>query len=344
MSQLSVQNIHKTFGEIQALRNISFEVHQGEIFSLLGPSGCGKSTLLEIIAGLEKPDSGDILWNLQSLQSVPSHKRGFGLMFQDYVLFPHKNVFENIAFGLEMASKSAKNIPQRVNEMLDLVGLTGYAKRNVQTLSGGEMQRVALARSLAPHPKLLMLDEPLGSLDRTLRERLLLELGSILQETAQTAIYVTHDHEEAFALSNRVGIMQQGNLVQMGTPRDVFHRPASPFVAAFLGLNNIFEGTGQGSTIQTPIGPIPAPRPISGNFEFLIRPDRASLSNNQGSFQIEGIVTRCSFRGSQYQVDLSVKGHPLNFILTTKVSDLPKPGKLISISLDEQESVQIFAS
>lgn len=341
MSQLSIRNIHKSFGETYALRNISFDVNQGEIISILGPSGCGKSTLLEIIAGLEKPDIGEVLWQGESLSRIPSHKRGFGLMFQDYVLFPHKDVYENIAFGLRIAQKDQQNIGQRVNEVLALVGLIGYAQRNIQTLSGGEMQRVALARSLAPRPQLLMLDEPLGSLDRNLRERLLVDLGIILMNTFQTALYVTHDHEEAFALSNRVGIMRQGKLEQMGTPLEVYHQPASPFVARFLGLDNIIEGVGHGDIIQSAIGTIPAPHPINGSVELLIRPDRAKLTGS-GDFHIQGTLTNCSFRGSQYQVEMTVDDQRLKFILSTQEIDMPKIGEKIAIKLDSQESIQVF--
>src|SRR4030043_68153 len=192
MSILSITDVHKAFGKNVAFDGISFNVDEGEIVALLGPSGCGKSTLLSIIAGLILPDKGDVLWNGISLKDTPPHKREFGLMFQDFALFPHLNVYANIAFGLKMAHKDPVNIDSQVHEMLSLVGLPDFSKRDVNTLSGGEQQRIALARALSPHPRLLMLDEPLGSLDRNMRERLVVDLRGFFHQMRQTAIYVTH--------------------------------------------------------------------------------------------------------------------------------------------------------
>ncbi len=191
---LSIQNITKRFGDKLALDRVSADVVGGEIFCLLGPSGCGKTTLLRIIAGLERPDAGQLFCQGQELGPIPPHRRDFGLMFQDFALFPHKNVFDNVAFGLRMRARLKDGaIKTRVQEMLALVGLEGFEERSVNDLSGGEAQRVALARSLAPRPQLLMLDEPLGSLDRALRERLMIELRDILKQVGVTTLYVTHD-------------------------------------------------------------------------------------------------------------------------------------------------------
>jgi ABC-type Fe3+/spermidine/putrescine transport system ATPase subunit len=216
---LLVKDVHKSFGQTRALAGVSFDIQPGETLALLGPSGCGKSTLLNVIAGLETPDHGEVHWDGMPLAGMPAHKRGFGLMFQDYALFPHLSVARNVAFGLEVAKQERQAIESRVDEMLALVGLEDYAQREPDTLSGGEQQRVALARALAPGPRLLMLDEPLGALDRALREDLLKELRYILQQIHQTALYVTHDQEEAFSIADRVAVMRLGRTEQVGTPR-----------------------------------------------------------------------------------------------------------------------------
>ena len=239
---LELHDITKSYEGQRLLRSISFNVGSGETVCLLGASGSGKSTLLRIIAGLELPDTGQILWDSTDLVSAPSHLRDFGLVFQDYALFPHLDVFNNVAFGLKMKNLDKQKIYERVSETLELVNLSGFENRKVTDLSGGEQQRVALARALAPHPQLLMFDEPLGALDRALREEVMNELRMILHRTRVPAIYVTHDQEEAFTIADRILLLQDGQIVCEGTPADVVDHPCSAWAAKFLGLGNVLEG------------------------------------------------------------------------------------------------------
>ena len=231
------------------LKDITIAIEKGTRLSLLGPSGCGKTTLLRIIAGLEQSFEGDIRFRGVSMVGVASHLRNFGMMFQDYALFPHRRVFSNIAFGLEMKKVSKMAIRHRVDEMLELVNLEGYADREIQSLSGGERQRVALARTLAPSPHLIMLDEPLGALDRLLRERLLTDLCAILDKTGITTILVTHDHQEAFAVSDLVCVMMQGRVAQIDAPQNLFRSPKTKAVADFLGFQNMVTAHQQGDGV-----------------------------------------------------------------------------------------------
>ena len=235
MPMIEVKDLQKSFGALDVLRGVTFDVEKGEVLVVLGPSGSGKSTLLRAIAGLEPLTHGRILWDGEDLAGVPAHKRRFGLMFQDYALFPHKDVAGNVAFGLRMQGRASDEVRARVTEVLALVDLTGFEHRSVTTLSGGEQQRVALARALAPEPRLLMLDEPLGALDRTLRERLTTDLERLLHAIGMTSIYVTHDHAEAREIGDRLAVMRAGKIEQMGTPDEVVAHPANDFVAAFVG-------------------------------------------------------------------------------------------------------------
>jgi ABC-type Fe3+/spermidine/putrescine transport system ATPase subunit len=348
---LQVHHLTKSYGDTYFPHDISFSVDEGDILCLLGPSGCGKTTLLRIIAGLETPDSGKILFEGRDIRDVPVHQRNFGLMFQDQALFPHKNVFENMAFGLRMQRLPEEEIRKRVAEVLDLVGMVGFEERDVNELSGGEQQRVALARSLAPRPRLLMLDEPLGSLDRTLRERLMNELRTILKSVGVTAIYVTHDQQEAFAVADRVVIMDRGRKVQEGKPEEVYQRPATEFVARFLGLTNLLRGTvvslDKGRVeIETEIG-----RLEIGNWRLeigdwrlgveatvLIRPEAAILLNREcppgADNVIEGTLVERSFRGDHHRLLVRhARGLEMAFTVEAMAADLPQPGEGIRLAL-----------
>ncbi|MEP6871958.1 MAG: ABC transporter ATP-binding protein, partial [Anaerolineaceae bacterium] len=221
--------------------DVSFAVAAGETLAIVGPSGCGKTTLLRLIAGLHRLSAGTVFFDDEDLAGVPVHKRRFGMMFQDFALFPHLDVEENVAFGLRRQITDSSRTA-RVTELLELVGLAGFGKRTIEALSGGERQRVALARSIAPEPRLLMLDEPLGSLDRGLRERLLVELKAILGRLQIPTVYVTHDQFEAFAMGTRMAIMRSGKIIRSDTPQTIFEHPETTFVARFLGLENIVAG------------------------------------------------------------------------------------------------------
>jgi thiamine transport system ATP-binding protein len=240
---LELDAITVRYGQAAAVSDVSLSVADGEVVALLGPSGCGKSTLLRTIAGLEKPSSGAVRWDSADLAGVPVHRREFGLVFQDGQLFPHRSVAGNVAFGLRMRGVDREERDKRVLSLLELVGLEGYADRRVTQLSGGEQQRVALARALAPSPRLLLLDEPLSALDRALREQLAVDLARLLREAATTALVVTHDHDEAFTLADRVAIMSRGRIVQVGPPAEVWSSPVDVETAKFLGCNKFVPGS-----------------------------------------------------------------------------------------------------
>ena len=231
---LSVRGVSKRFGSTLALDDVSLDV-AGETVAVLGPSGCGKSTLLRVVAGLERPDSGRVHWDDSDITDTPVHLRDFGLMFQTFALFPHRTVGQNVAFGLEMHGTPPAEIDRRVDEALAWVGMEQLRNRRIDGLSGGEKQRVALARTLAPRPRLAMLDEPLGALDRLIRDRLIEEIGELLSETGTPAIYVTHDHDEARAVADRIALMRAGRIVQQGTWRELEGDPADEWVARFIG-------------------------------------------------------------------------------------------------------------
>src|SRR4026208_2267595 len=241
MSLLSLNNLSKRFDKTPAVSEVSLDVERGEFFGLLGPSGCAKTTTLRMIAGMEKPDKGSILFDGKEITDLPPERRGFGMVFQNYALFPHLNVFENVAFGLRARHKSKEEMNERVNSALDLVKLPGYGKRAVDELSGGQQQRVAIARAIAIQPALLLFDEPLSNLDVSLREETRSELRELVNRLGLTAVYVTHDQEEAFALCDRISAMMGGKLMQTGRPRELYEQPSEISVAGFLGRNHLIQ-------------------------------------------------------------------------------------------------------
>lgn len=240
---LQIKRIVKQYGDVFAVNDVSLNIEKGEIFALLGSSGCGKSTLLRMLAGFERPTAGQIVLEGQDIVGLAPFERPINMMFQSYALFPHLSVWDNIAFGLRRDHLPKAEIEERVARMLDLVQLKAYAKRHPHQLSGGQQQRVALARSLAKRPRLLLLDEPLGALDKKLRERTQLELVGIIEQVGVTCVLVTHDQEEAMTVATRIGVMSEGRILQVGRPADIYETPNCRFVADFIGSVNIFRGT-----------------------------------------------------------------------------------------------------
>lgn len=341
MRGLSVNDIHKSFETKAVLAGVSFQQAPGEVLAVLGPSGCGKSTLLSILAGLIIPDRGQVAWDGQDISAIPPHLRSFGLMFQDYALFPHMNVRGNLSFGLRMLGMPREAVERTVAETLEMVGLPGFEARDVHTLSGGEQQRVALARALAPQPKLLMLDEPLGSLDRALREQLLEDLQEIIRHTRQTTLYVTHDQEEAYALADRIVVMRAGEVAQIGTPQQIYLQPANAFVARFVGLSNLVAGQAQGEQVETALGTFPLERPAHGPVQVLLRPDTARFYEDHSG--LLGTVTEVVFRGETCVVRMKA-GHEqlaLSFELSSG-DTLPHVGDQVPFSIDPEGGLQWF--
>lgn len=300
---LQIVELYKSFDGSPLLKGVSFNVNRGEVVCILGASGSGKSTLLRIIAGLEEAEGGIILWNDRDISAIPTHKREFSLMFQDYALFPHLNVRENIEYGMRRRAWQRLRINQKVSELSKMVGLEGYLEREVTDLSGGEQQRVALARAMAIEPELLMLDEPLGALDRKMKQELLAELRGILRDTKLPAIYVTHDQDEAFAIADRVVLLEGGVIVQDDKPEMIFDQPASRWVAEFMGLGNVVPASRLSEGWKTPIGifSLDSVQCLENQVLFLIRPP-AELDPDG---PISGIVTDVVFDREVYIVELN---------------------------------------
>jgi thiamine transport system ATP-binding protein len=316
VSALRLEGIAVSFDGVRALAGVDLEVADGERIAVLGPSGSGKSTLLRVVAGLERPAAGRVLLDGRDMADVPAHRRGVGLMFQDGVLFPHRDVEGNVSFGLRMAGTAAELRRRRVAEVLELVGLSGFERRSVATLSGGERQRVALARALAPEPRVLLLDEPLGSLDRPLRERLLADLEALFERLELTVLHVTHDVGEAFAIADRVAVMHLGRIVQAATPDELWASPADAWVARFLGLANVRE---------------------QGAITVVIRPEAVLVRPGVGATVVaaerRGPLVRLRVRGDD--------GEELDAV-TTEL-DHPRAGDRVAVEIDPAGVVELPA-
>jgi thiamine transport system ATP-binding protein len=327
---LSVEGLRVTFGETVALDDLTLEIAPGEIVAVVGPSGCGKSTLLRVIAGLEVPDRGTVAWGGTDITRAAPHERGFGLMFQDHALFPHRSVRDNVAFGLRMQRLPARAQHTRTAMLLRLVGLEGFEHRSVDTLSGGEAQRVALARALAPAPRLLMLDEPLGSLDRALRDRLAVDVREVLREIGQAAIHVTHDQEEAYAVADRLVVMRAGRVERDGPTVEVWRDPGSEFVARFLAHENVLDAE---TAAALGVG--------DGDHPVVVR-EAAIAVGPEGLYEAK--VADVRFRGATSRVLLHIErpGAP-PVALVWHTPQPPAVGRRLRVGLDRAQVAELRA-
>jgi thiamine transport system ATP-binding protein len=304
---LELQAVTVVYGDTVAVDGLDLTVADGEIVAVLGPSGCGKSTLLRTVAGLEHPTDGRVLIDGRDVTRLRPDRRGVGLMFQDHALFPHRTVAENVGFGPRMHGTPPSELRERVAQVLALVHLDGFGDRPVTELSGGEQQRVALARALAPDPRILMLDEPLGSLDRALGDQLLDELERVLRELGTSVVYVTHDQDEALAIADRVVVMRAGRILQAGTPDELWRAPATEFVARFLGLEHVLELTVSGGVAAGPLGAVPLPGVRDGDHLAVLLPDAlrlvtADAPRRDGEVALSGRVVSRRFAGDHVRL------------------------------------------
>jgi iron(III) transport system ATP-binding protein len=365
---LQVENLRKQYatfdGKLGAgVLGIGFEITQGELFTLLGPSGCGKTTTLRAIAGLETPDTGRIviadreMFNSESRTNVALYDRDIGMVFQSYAIWPHLSVFENAAYPLRVSRSrrySGREIEAKTMAVLDMVGLGGLANRPATQLSGGQQQRLALARAFTREPRLLLLDEPLSNLDAQLREQMRVELKRLQQETAVTAIYVTHDQAEALAISDRIAVMREGKIAQIGTPKEIYRRPASEFVANFIGRTNLLRGTLEQSVepesigrVKTPLGELQCffPKPAQGGkaVALVVRPEHISIDRHdaqtvQEENRLAGTVVRETYLGEIVEYLVAV---PSGEILVRTPSSRVTKGDSVSLFFSAQNTVAL---
>ncbi len=312
--QVTIENITKEFGSLKAIDDINLNIADGDFFTLLGPSGCGKTTLLRTIAGFYQPDGGRILFGDQVINNIPAHKRETGMVFQNYALFPHMNVFDNVAYGLRARKTAASEIKRLVPEILESVELGGFGERLPSQLSGGQQQRVALARALVIRPQVLLMDEPLSNLDAKLRVSMREEIRRIQKELGITTIYVTHDQEEAMAVSDKIAVFSKGRIEQTGTPAEIYFKPTSRFVADFMGNSNIIEAKAlgyAGGVLEANVGndkiKIMADHAVEGDIALSLRPEWIRVDGD-GSNSFEAEVISSTFLGSMLRYRVSAFG------------------------------------
>ena len=333
---IELKHISVAFDGEPILQDLNLSIRDGEFVTLLGPSGCGKTTTLRIIGGFVNPDAGDILFNGKRINDLPPYKRGVNTIFQKYALFPHLNVFENVAFGMRVQKKSEKEIRKTVKEMLEMVSLSGYERRSVHRLSGGQQQRVAIARALANNPKVLLLDEPLGALDLKLRKDMQVELKRIQQATGITFVFVTHDQEEALSMSDTVVVMDKGVIQQIGSPQDIYNEPRNAFVADFIGESNILDGIMVDDFLCEFAGRrFPcvdqgfAPRE---SVDVVIRPEDIDVVSASEDC-LTGVVTQVTFKGVHYEIIVDVNG----FKWMIQSTDCQRVGDTIGLRIQPDE-------
>lgn len=308
---IELRNITKQFDDLLVLDNLNLDIKKNEFLTLLGPSGCGKTTTLKIIAGFKHADSGEVLFENQNINDLPPYERHVNTVFQKYALFPHMNVYENIAFGLRIKKMDKKTIDKKVKEMLKLVALEGYEKRNVEELSGGQQQRIAIARALVNEPKVLLLDEPLGALDLKLRQEMQRELKKIQQQLGITFIFVTHDQEEALTMSDTIVVMNKGKIQQMGSPEDIYNEPKNSFVARFIGESNIIDGVMiedyKVKFCDREFECVDFGFEKNENIEVVIRPEDIKMVDPDKGM-LKGLVTSSVFKGVHYEMTVEENG------------------------------------
>lgn len=333
---ISLKNISISFNGHKILENFSLDIKNGEFVTFLGSSGCGKTTTLRIIAGFEKPDSGEILFFGKKINNVPAHKREINTIFQNYALFPHLNVYENIAFGMRLSKKSEDYIEKEVTNMLKLVSLSGFSSRKIASLSGGQQQRVAIARALVNRPKVLLLDEPLGALDLKLRKDMQTELKNIQQQTGITFVFVTHDQEEALSMSDTVVVMDKGKIQQIGSPQDIYNEPKNAFVADFIGESNIIDGVMledklvkfAGKCFKCLDSGFAKNEPV----DVVIRPEDIKVTSPEKG-DISGKVTSVTFIGVHYEIIVDIDG----FKWMIQSTESQVPGENIGLVLEPDD-------
>jgi spermidine/putrescine ABC transporter ATP-binding subunit len=343
-----LHGVRKTFGAVTAVNDVSLDIPRGSIFSLLGPSGCGKTTTLRLIAGFEQPDAGEVYIRTQRVTGVPPYRRDFSMVFQSYALFPHLSAAENVAFGLRMRRVPRTERAAAVKNALELVKLESHADRYPRQLSGGQQQRIALARAIVVKPAVLLLDEPLGALDKMLREEMQVELRSLQQRLGITAVFVTHDQEEALTLSDQVAVMRNGVIEQIGAPRAIYERPRNQFVAGFLGASNFVDGTviaanGRGKAVASAAGPVPAAvdtLAIGSQVRLAIRPERVRVIDATG----EGVPARIRdivYRGPITHLYLESAAGPLLSYQQNAAAQTWSVGDNVRCAWDSQSGVPV---